>query len=305
MPGGTHEYIQDPRNENVLIYINGDILPRPEAKVSVFDSGFLLGDGVWEGIRLHNGQLVFLEEHINRLYKGATAIGMDIGMSKNVLVTKIHETLAANDMYSNIHLRLIVSRGLKSTPYQHPRVNIGGPTIVIIPEYKVVSEDSKSNGLKLVSVTTSRASESTQDPKINSLSKFNCIQACIEADRLGGDEGLMLDMHGYVSTCNSTNFFTVRNSEVWTSTGEYCLNGVTRGAIIDLCRVNNITVFEKNFLTDEIYKSNEAFVTGTFAGVLPVTVVDDHILSDGKRGPLTEKLQNLYRSEIDRCYPDK
>ena len=305
MPAGTHEYIQDPRNENVLIYINGDILPRPEAKVSVFDSGFLLGDGVWEGIRLHNGQLVFLEEHINRLYKGATAIGMDIGMSKNVLVTKIHETLAANDMYSNIHLRLIVSRGLKSTPYQHPRVNIGGPTIVIIPEYKVVSEDSKSNGLKLVSVTTSRASESTQDPKINSLSKFNCIQACIEADRLGGDEGLMLDMHGYVSTCNSTNFFTVRNSEVWTSVGQHCLNGVTRGAIIDLCRVNNITVFEKNFLTDEVYKSDEAFVTGTFAGVLPVTVVDDHILSDGKRGPLTEKLQNLYRSEIDRCYPDK
>ena len=305
MPAGTHEYIQDPRNENVLIYINGDILPRPEAKVSVFDSGFLLGDGVWEGIRLHNGQLVFLEEHINRLYNGATAIGMDIGMSKNVLVTKIHETLAANDMYSNIHLRLIVSRGLKNTPYQHPRVNIGGPTIVIIPEYKVVSEDSKSNGLKLVSVTTSRASESTQDPKINSLSKFNCIQACIEADRLGGDEGLMLDMHGYVSTCNSTNFFTVRNSEVWTSTGEYCLNGVTRGAIIDLCRVNNITVFEKNFLTDEVYKSDEAFVTGTFAGVLPVTVVDDHILSEGKRGPLTEKLQNLYRSEIDRCYPDK
>jgi len=305
MPGGTHEYILDPRNKNVLIYINGDILPRPEAKVSVFDSGFLLGDGVWEGIRLHNGQLVFLEEHINRLYNGATSIGMDIGMSKNVLVTKIHETLAANDMYSDIHLRLIVSRGLKSTPYQHPRVNIGGPTIVIIPEYKVVSEDSKSNGLKLVSVTTSRSSESTQDPKINSLSKFNCIQACIEADRLGGDEGLMLDMHGYVSTCNSTNFFTVRNSEVWTSTGEYCLNGVTREAIIDLCRVNNITVFEKNFLTDEIYKSNEAFVTGTFAGVLPVTVVDDHILSDGKRGPLTEKLQNLYRSEIDRCYPDK
>ena len=305
MPGGTHEYIQDPRNENVLIYINGEILARSEAKVSVFDSGFLLGDGVWEGIRLHNGQLVFCEEHINRLYTGAAAIGMDIGMSKNDLVAKIHETLAANDMHSDIHLRLIVSRGLKSTPYQHPRVNVGPPTVVIIPEYKVVTEDSKSNGLKLVSVTTIRASESTQDPKINSLSKFNCIQACIEADRLGGDEGLMLDMHGYVSTCNSTNFFTVRNSEVWTSTGEYCLNGVTRGTIIDLCRVNNITVFEKNFLTDEIYKSNEAFVTGTFAGVLPVTVVDDHILSDGKRGPLTEKLQNLYRSEIDRCYPDK
>jgi len=305
MPGGTHEYIQDPRNDNVLIYINGEMLPRPEAKVSVFDSGFLLGDGVWEGIRLHNGQLVFCEEHIDRLYIGAAAIGMDIGMSKNDLVAKIHDTLAANEMYSDIHLRLIISRGLKTTPYQHPRVNIGGPTVVIIPEYKVVTENSKSNGLKLVSVTTSRASESTQDPKINSLSKFNCIQACIEADRLGGDEGLMLDMHGYVSTCNSTNFFIVRGSEVLTSTGEYCLNGVTRGAIIDLCRANNIDVLEKNFLTDNVYTADEAFVTGTFAGVLPVTAVNEHVLSNGQRGPLTKKLQDLYRSEIDKLYPGK
>jgi branched-chain amino acid aminotransferase len=305
MPGGTHEYIQDPRNENVLIYINGSILPRPEARVSVFDSGFLLGDGVWEGIRLHNDQLVFCEEHIDRLITGAAAIGMDIGMSKNDLVAKIHETLAANDMHVDIHLRLIVSRGLKTTPYQHPRVNVGPPTVVIIPEYKVVTEDSKSNGLKLVSVTTNRASESTQDPKINSLSKFNCIQACIEADRLGGDEGLMLDMHGYVSTCNSTNFFTVRNSEVWTSTGEYCLNGVTRSAIIDLCKANNITVMEKNFLTDDVHTADEAFVTGTFAGVLPVTAVDEHVLSEGQRGPLTKRLQELYCSEIDKRYPSK
>ena len=305
MPGGTHEYIQDPRNENVLIYINGEILPRPEARVSVFDSGFLLGDGVWEGIRLHNGQLVFLEEHIERLYAGAAAIGMDIGIHKNDLVAKIHETLAANDMHVDIHLRLIVSRGLKTTPYQHPRVNVGPPTVVIIPEYKVVTEDSKSNGLKLVSVTTNRASEFTQDPKINSLSKFNCIQACIEADRLGGDEGLMLDMHGYVSTCNSTNFFIVRDSEVWTSTGEYCLNGVTRSAIIDLCKANNITVMEKNFLTDDVHTADEAFVTGTFAGVLPVTAVDEHVLSGGQRGPRTKRLQDIYRSEINKRYPGK
>jgi len=305
MPGGTHEYMQDPRNENVLIYINGEILARSEAKVSVFDSGFLLGDGVWEGIRLHNGQLVFCEEHIDRLYTGAAAIGMDIGMPKNDLVAKIHETFKANDMHSDIHLRLIVSRGLKSTPYQHPRVNVGPPTVVIIPEYKVVTEDSKSNGLKLVSVTTSRASDSTQDPKINSLSKFNCIQACIEADRLGGDEGLMLDMHGYVSTCNSTNFFIVRDAKVWTSTGEYCLNGVTRSVIIDLCKANNITVMEKNFLTDDVHTANEAFVTGTFAGVLPVTAIDEHVLSSGQRGLLTKRLQELYRSEIDKRYSGK
>ena len=305
MPSGTHEYIQDPRNENILIYIDGKIIPRPEAKISVFDSGFLLGDGVWEGIRLHNGQLVFLKEHLDRLYTGANSIGMDIGMSPDDLTSKIIQTIEANNMYSNIHLRLIVSRGIKSTPYQHPRVNIGGPTIVIIPEYKIVTEDSKDNGLELVSVNTIRSSQITQDPKINSLSKFNCIQACIEADRLGADEGLMLDLNGYVSTCNSTNFFVVRQSEVWTSTGEYCLNGVTRGAIINLCKSNDIKIYEKNFIIDDVHAADEAFVTGTFAGVLPVTKIDEHILSNGKKGVITDRLQSLYTMEVNNLYPKK
>lgn len=305
MPSGTHEYIQDPRNENILIYIDGKIIPRPEAKISVFDSGFLLGDGVWEGIRLHNGQLVFLKEHLDRLYTGANSIGIDIGMSSDNLTRKIIQTIEANNMYSNIHLRLIVSRGIKSTPYQHPRVNIGGPTIVIIPEYKIVTEDSKDNGLELVSVNTIRSSEITQDPKINSLSKFNCIQACIEADRLGADEGLMLDLNGYVSTCNSTNFFVVRQSEVWTSTGEYCLNGVTRGAIINLCKSNDIKIYEKNFIIDDVHTADEAFVTGTFAGVLPVTKIDEHILSNGKKGVITDRLQSLYTMEVNNLYPKK
>ena len=305
MPSGTHEYIQDSRNDTILIYINGDIISRSDAKVSVFDSGFLLGDGVWEGIRLHNGQLVFLTEHMDRLYAGANAIGMDIGVSSEELINKIMETIEANQMYSDVHLRLIVSRGLKSTPYQHPRVNIGGPTIVIIPEYKIVTEDSKEKGLELVSVNTIRSSNLTQDPKINSLSKFNCIQACIEADRLGADEGLMLDKNGYVSTCNSTNFFIVQKSEVWTSTGEYCLNGVTRGAIINLCNSNNIQVHEKNFIMDDVYAADEAFVTGTFAGVLPVTKIDEYILSNGKKGSTTDRLQNLYSMEINNLYPKK
>ena len=305
MPSGTHEYIQDSRNDTILIYINGDIISRSDAKVSVFDSGFLLGDGVWEGIRLHNGQLVFLTEHMERLYAGANAIGMDIGVSSEELINKIMETIEANQMYSDVHLRLIVSRGLKSTPYQHPRVNIGGPTIVIIPEYKIVTEDSKEKGLELVSVNTIRSSNLTQDPKINSLSKFNCIQACIEADRLGADEGLMLDKNGYVSTCNSTNFFIVQKSEVWTSTGEYCLNGVTRGAIINLCNSNNIQVHEKNFIMDDVYAADEAFVTGTFAGVLPVTKIDEYILSNGKKGSTTDILQNLYSMEINNLYPKK
>jgi len=305
MPSGTHEYIQDPRNDNILIYINGEIIPRPEAKISVFDSGFLLGDGVWEGIRLHNGQLVFLQEHLDRLYAGADSIGMNIGMSSDELISKIMQTIDANNMYSNIHLRLIVSRGIKSTPYQHPRVNIGGPTIVIIPEYKIVTEDSKDRGLELVSVNTIRSSEITQDPKINSLSKFNCIQACIEADRLGADEGLMFDMNGYVSTCNSTNFFIVRKSEVWTSTGEYCLNGVTRGAIIALCKSNDIEVYEKNFIIDDVQTADEAFVTGTFAGVLPVIKIDQHELSNGRKGAITDRLQRLYQMEVNNLYPKK
>ncbi len=305
MPSGTHEYIQDPRNDNILIYINGEIIPRPEAKISVFDSGFLLGDGVWEGIRLHNGQLVFLQEHLDRLYAGADSIGMNIGMSSDELISKIMQTIDANNMYSNIHLRLIISRGIKSTPYQHPRVNIGGPTIVIIPEYKIVTEDSKDKGLELVSVNTIRSSEITQDPKINSLSKFNCIQACIEADRLGADEGLMFDMNGYVSTCNSTNFFIVRKSEVWTSTGEYCLNGVTRGAIIALCKSNDIEVYEKNFIIDDVQTADEAFVTGTFAGVLPVIKIDQHELSNGRKGAITDRLQRLYQMEVNNLYPKK
>jgi|TARA_B100001996_G_scaffold382492_1_gene374462 branched-chain amino acid aminotransferase len=305
MPSGTHEYIQDPRNDNILIYINGEIIPRPEAKISVFDSGFLLGDGVWEGIRLHNGQLVFLQEHLDRLYAGADSIGMNIGMSSDELISKIMQTIDANNMYSNIHLRLIVSRGIKSTPYQHPRVNIGGTTIVIIPEYKIVTEDSKDKGLELVSVNTIRSSEITQDPKINSLSKFNCIQACIEADRLGADEGLMFDMNGYVSTCNSTNFFIVRKSEVWTSTGEYCLNGVTRGAIIALCKSNDIEVYEKNFIIDDVQTADEAFVTGTFAGVLPVIKIDQHELSNGRKGAITDRLQRLYQMEVNNLYPKK
>ena len=305
MPSGTHKYIKDTRNDHILIYINGEIVPRSDAKVSVFDSGFLLGDGVWEGIRFHNGHLVYLKEHMDRLYVGAKAIGLDIGMSSNDLTDKIMQTLEANQMHTDIHLRLIVSRGLKGTPYQDPRVNIGGPTIVIIPEYKIVTDESKERGLELVSVKTIRSSQMTQDPKINSLSKFNCIQACIEADHLGADEGLMLDMNGYVSTCNSTNFFIVRDSEVWTSTGEYCLNGVTRGAIIYLCKKNNINVYEKNFLINDVHTAHEAFVTGTFAGVLPVTKIDQHILSNGKKGTITDMLQVIYKKEINNLYPKK
>ena len=300
---GTHEYNIDSRNDEILIYVNGEIVPRSEAKVSVFDSGFLLGDGVWEGIRYHSKQLVHKDEHFKRLFESADAIGMDIGKTDEELEEIIIDTLEANKMETNIHIRFIVSRGLKKTPYQHPQVNIGGPTIVVIPEYKIASEDVKKNGIRLGTVSVRRGTSKTQDPKWNTLSKLNCIVACIEADQLGFDEGLMMDVNGYVSTCNSTNFFIVRQGEVWTSTGEYCLNGVTRASIIHLCKENDIPMFERNFHVEDCHSADEAFVTGTFAGVIPVVEVDGHELSGAKRGELTERLQQIYKNDIETLYP--
>ena len=290
----THDYVKDSRNDNIKIYINGEYYHRSEAKISVFDSGFLLGDGVWEGIRLHNNKLIHLETHIDRLFVGAKSIAMEIHLSKEEIINAIWSTLKENNMSSDTHIRLIVSRGIKSTPYQHPKVTISTPTIVIIPEYKRPNKDVIDKGIRLVSVQTRRDS-AVQDPKINSLSKMNCISACIEAENLGAEEGLMLDLHGFVSTCNSTNFFIVVNNEIWTSTGEYCLNGVTRGAIISLCKENNIPVYEKNFLIQDVYKADEAFVTGTFAGVIHVVEIDGRRMN---KGYLTNELQNLYANDI-------
>ena len=270
---GTHEYEDDPRNSEVIISVNGDLLPRSEAKVSVFDAGFLLGDGVCESFRLHKGNLVFIDEHIQRLYHGADAISMDIGKSREEMLSEIHRVVDANEMFDDVHVRLIVSRGLKPTPYQAPWVISSSPTIVIIPEYKKANVDRARDGINLVSVSTIRGGQNIQDPRINSLSKHNCIAACIEAAELGGDEGLMLDPNGNVSTCNSTHFFIVRGGEVWTSTGEFCLDGITRRKVLDLCKKNDIPAFERDFSLSDVRSADEAFVTGTFAGLTPVVSV--------------------------------
>ena len=295
----THDYNNDPRNDDILIYINGEYFQRSEAKVSVLDSGYLLGDGVWEGIRLHKGHLVHLDEHLDRLYSGAETLAMDIGLSKVEVKQALETTIQKNRMKSDVHIRLIVSRGIKKTPYQSPKVTMGNPTIDVIPENKKASEEVKKKGITLAKVTT-RRDHTVQDPRVNSLSKHNCIAACIEADRLGVDEGLMLDPHGFVATCNSTNFFMVHSGEVWTSTGEYCLNGVTRGAVIRLCREYDVSVQEKNFIPENVYSADEIFVTGTFAGVIPVILVDDNKIGGGMRGPLTKNLQNWYALDIEK-----
>ena len=296
---GTHDYEDDPRNESILIDINGQLFTRKEAKVSVFDSGFILGDGVWEGMRVYKGKIAFLEQHLDRLYEGAKAIDMDMLIGKEQLIERIINVLMANHMHDGVHIRLMVTRGLKSTPYQDPRVTISPPTIVIIPEYKVALPHTAVRGMKLFTVHVRRGYPDVLDPKINSHSKLNCITACIQATKAGADEALMLDPHGFVATCNSTHFFIVRGEEVWTSTGDYCLGGITRGNILKLCRQNSIPAFEKNFSLTDVYGADEAFVTGTFAGLSPVGVVDGRIIGTGSRGPMVERLQNLYIKMIE------
>ncbi len=296
----THEAEADPRNADIKIWLNGELVHRDEAKVSVFDSGFMLGDGVWEGLRLHGGRFAFLDDHLNRLFEGAKAIDMDITMSKAEMAAALDETMAANGMTDGAHVRLMVTRGPKKTPFQDPRFSIWGPTIVIIPEFKQASEVVIEKGLTLFTVHQHRGLPDTQDPKLNSHSKLNCILAMIQAIKAGCDEGLMLDPHGFVSTCNSVNFFIVRKGEVWTSTGDYCLNGITRAKVIEICRADDIPVFERNYSLVDTYGADEAFVTGTFGAQTPVVEIDGRQIGEGKPGPIFHRIRGLYKELVRR-----
>ena len=300
---GTHEYEDDPRNADVQVYVSGDLVHRDRAVVSVFDSGFVLGDGVWEGIRLHEGALLFLDAHLKRLYEGARALDLDIGMTPEQITEAIHRTLDANGMRSGVHIRLMVTRGRKRTPYQDPRVTVGPATVVIVPEYKHPHPEVAARGVRLFTVHVRRGPPDVQDQKINSHSKLNCILACIQATKAGADEALMLDTRGFVATCNSTHFFIVRGGEVWTSGGGYCLGGITRGNVIALCREHGIPVFERDFSLVDVYGADEAFVTGTFAGLVPVREVDGRAIGEAPfagAGAVTRRLLDAYAALIAR-----
>ena len=297
---GTHEALPDDRNERVLIYLNGQWVPRAEAKISVFDSGFLIGDGVWEGLRLHHDQFVFLDEHLDRLWQGAKAIGLDIGLTRAELTAALQQTVRANDMHDGVHVRLMITRGLKKTPSQDPRLTIGGPTIVIIAEHKQANPAVFERGVRLFTSTIRRPPPDTLDPKLNCHSKLHEVMALNQAIQAGADEALMLDVHGAVSTCNATNFFIVVKGQVWTSTGQHCLNGITRRKIIEVCRAHGLPVFEKDFSLTDVYSADEAFVTGTFGGLTPVMEVDGRPIGDQLPGAITRRLRELYLAEIDR-----
>ena len=297
---GTHDAVPDERNAQVLIYLNGELVPRAEAKISVFDSGFLVGDGVWEGLRLHHDVFVFLDEHLDRLYQGAKAIMLDIGLTREEITEALYRTVRANDMHDHVHVRLMITRGIKKTPSQDPRLTIGGPTIVIIAEHKQANPAALTHGVRLFTSTIRRPPPDTLDQKLNCHSKLHEVMALNQAIQAGADEALMLDTHGAVSTCNATNFFIVVKGQVWTSTGQHCLNGITRKKIIEVCRAQNIPVFEKDFSLIDVYAADEAFVTGTFGGLTPVTDVDGHPIGLSWPGELTRRLREFYLAEIER-----
>lgn len=303
MAHGTHDFTDDERNQAILVWVNGELVPRERAVVSVFDSGFVLGDGVWEGLRVHRGHPVFLERHLDRLSEGAKAIMLDVGLTRRELTQAIYSTLAANGMSDGVHVRLMVTRGVKRTPYQDPRVTVGPATVVIIAEHKEPLPSTLTEGIVLFTTHVRRAAPDTLDPKLNAHSKLNDIMACIQAYRAGADEALMLDPQGFVATCNSTHFFIVAGPadapEVLTSDGRYCLAGITRANVLAICRANGIPARETTFSLTDVYSAQEAFVTGTFAGVVPVCSVDGRTIGDGRRGRVVERLQVLYRELVE------
>ncbi len=293
----THQAEEDARNESILIHVDGQIVPKAEARVSVYDSGFMLGDGVWEGLRLYNGHWAFLEEHIDRLFEAAKAIDLDIGMDREGVMSALIETQKANGMTTDAHARLMVTRGVKTRPFQHPSLSRQGPTMVIIMEH---SRPKLPRPIGLATVPHIRGLPMTQDPKLNSHSKLNCILACIAAEKAGADEALMLDVHGFVNTTNACNFFIVRKGKVWTSTGDYCMNGITRQKVIDICRAEGIPVFERNYSLVDTYSADEAFLTGTFGAQTPVGEIDGRQIGNGQLGPVTERIRVLYNALVQQ-----
>jgi len=292
----THQAQEDQRNNDILIYLNGKIVPKDQAVVSVYDSGFMLGDGVWEGLRLYNGTWAFIDEHMDRLFEAAKAVDIDIGMTPDQVKQAILDTQAANQMTTDAHARLMITRGPKVRPFQHPALSQSGPTITIIMEH---SKPSIPRPIRLATVPHLRGLPMTQDPKLNSHSKLNCILACIAAEKAGADEALMLDINGFVNTTNACNFFIVRKGAVWTSTGDYCMNGITRQKVIDLCKADGIPVFERNYSLVDTYGADEAFLTGTFGAQTPVGSIDGRIIGTGDMGPMTQHIRSLYKSLIE------
>jgi branched-chain amino acid aminotransferase len=296
---GSQDFAPDPRNAAALIYLNGALVPRDQAKVSIFDGGFVVGDGIWEGLRLHHGALLFLDQHLDRLYWGAKRIALDIGLDREALTREIRRTLDTNGMRHGAHLRVMVTRGEKAAPNQDPRNALGGATIAIVAEYKLPNPKIVAQGLSLHTSSIRCTPADMFDMRLNSHSRLNLIMALLQAIEVGADEALMLDPHGFVSSCNATNFFFVKDGVVKTSRGDYCFNGVTRGNVIRLCQEHAVPLQLGDFTLDEVHAADEAFVTGTFGGLTPVREIDGRRLPAVLPGLVTTRLRALYEALKD------
>lgn len=300
----THDAQADDRNDSIKIYVNGAIVPKDEAKISVYDSGFMLGDGMWEGMRLYDGEWAFFDAHMDRLFNSLKSVSIDLGMGPEDIRKILDDTAAANGMTGDAHCRLMITRGKKAKPFQHPHLSKWGPTVVAIVEHSKPVESLQKAGIRLATVPQVRGLPMSQDAKYNSHSKLNCVIACLQAEQAGADEGLMLDPHGFVNTTNACNFFIVRRGEVWTSTGDYCMNGVTRQNVINLCHDNGIVVREKNYSLYEAYGADEAFLTGTFGAQTPVAEIDGKPIGSGER-PVTARIRALYKELVAKNVADQ
>jgi len=298
MPSNTHTALPDPRNADVLVYLNGDFVPRAEARVSVFDGGFLVGDGIWEGLRLHHGVFPFLDRHLDRLEAGLRTVDLAQPFDRDAIIEILHETVRRNQMHDGVHLRLMITRGEKKTPSQHPDLVVGGPTVVVTAEYKEADPSVRDRGIRLYTATIRRPPPDTLDPKLNCHSKLHEVIALIQAYKAGADEALMLDVGGAVATCNATNFFIVKRGALWTSTGQHCLNGITRAVVLEVAREAGWEVHEREFSLVDVYGADEAFVTGTFGGLTPVIEVDGRPIGDGAPGPLVPELRTMYQRAV-------
>jgi branched-chain amino acid aminotransferase len=295
MPG-SQDFTPDPRNETVMVLLDGALVPARAAQVSLFDAGFALGDGVWEGLRLHKGALLFLDAHLGRLYRGAAALRIEIGMTREELTASLWSLLRANGMEDGAHLRLMVTRGRKSTINQDPRFTLGKPTIAVTAEFKQRAAEAQPLALAMCLIRTSPPE--IFDMHLNTHSRLNYIRALLEVIDEGADEAIMLDHRGFLASCNATNLFWVRDGTVFTSRDDFCFNGITRGNIIALCRGGAARLEQGDWLPDHLLAADEVFVTGTMGSVTPVGSLNGRALPSAP-GPITIALRDAYEGLKD------
>jgi branched-chain amino acid aminotransferase len=282
----------DPRNEKILYNVNGELIPRDQPGISPFDSSVQGGDAVWEGLRLYGGRIFRLNEHLDRLISSAKALAFTKIPARDAIIEEIRKTLRANSMHDGVHIRLTLTRGVKITSGMDPRLNQSGPTLIVLAEHKPPVYDKR--GLTLITSSVRRFPPDCLDPKIHHCNLIQSILAKVDANTAGADDAIMLDRDGFLAETNATHLFIAHRGEVMTPFEDACPEGITRGAVIDLCLGNDIPIVEKNLSLTEVYRADEVFCTGTMGEIAGVVNVDGRAIGDGSIGPITKRLSALF-----------